>query len=149
MKLKELPYLLGLQPRLKTYGFKVKSFDLPKDGKIEYAQWLHPKDRGRKSRRPRSMRCANFSRPEMWQSISERTRAIRRFRSRSPWEKRGCVLALEPNRYVFPVLKKNSELNAEKTNIIPLMFAATPEDAEMEFRVLRFRVIATAGDSRE
>jgi FkbM family methyltransferase len=48
--------------------------------------------------------------------------------------KTGCVFALEPNRYVFPVLKKNSELNAAKTNIIPLMFAAAPEDAEMEFQ---------------
>ena len=48
--------------------------------------------------------------------------------------KLGCVLALEPNRYVFAVLKKNSELNTAKTHIIPLMFAATPEDAEMEFQ---------------
>jgi len=31
-------------------------------------------------------------------------------------------------------LKKNAELNAATTNIIPLMFAATPEDAEMEFQ---------------
>ena len=46
MKLKELPYLLGLQPGPKTYGFKVKSFDLPSDGTIEYAQWLHPKEQG-------------------------------------------------------------------------------------------------------
>ena len=35
---------------------------------------------------------------------------------------------------MFPVLQKNSELNAAKTHIIPLMFAATPEDAEMEFQ---------------
>ena len=48
--------------------------------------------------------------------------------------KEGCVLALEPNRYVFPVLQKNAELNPAKTNIIPLMFAATPEDAGMEFQ---------------
>jgi FkbM family methyltransferase len=32
------------------------------------------------------------------------------------------------------VLRKNAELNAGKTNIVPLMFAATPEDAEMEFQ---------------
>jgi len=47
--------------------------------------------------------------------------------------KMGCVFALEPNRFVFPVLQKNAELNAARTNIVPLMFAATPEDADLEF----------------
>ena len=66
--------------------------------------------------------------------ISARTQETRRFPSRWPSGKQGCVLALEPNRYVFPVLQKNAELNPGKTNIVPLMFAATPEDAEMEFQ---------------
>jgi len=42
VKLKELPYLLGLQPGPKTYAHKLQKFDLPSDGIIEYAQWLHP-----------------------------------------------------------------------------------------------------------
>jgi FkbM family methyltransferase len=45
----------------------------------------------------------------------------------------GAVLALEPNPYVFPVLEENSRLNSSKTHIVPLMFAATPEDAELDF----------------
>ncbi|MGH9594436.1 MAG: hypothetical protein ACRD5L_15200, partial [Bryobacteraceae bacterium] len=44
MKLKELPYLLGLQPAPKTFGYELKQFDLPKDGRVEYAQWLHPNE---------------------------------------------------------------------------------------------------------
>ena len=48
--------------------------------------------------------------------------------------KSGCVLALEPNSYVYPVLAKNAELNPDKTHIIPLPFAATPEDAELVFQ---------------
>jgi FkbM family methyltransferase len=48
--------------------------------------------------------------------------------------KHGCVLAVEPNRYVFPVLQKNAELNPDKTNVIPFLFAATAKDEEMEFR---------------
>lgn len=47
--------------------------------------------------------------------------------------KTGCILALEPNKYVFSILEKNSELNKDKTNIVPLMFAATEEDGEFEF----------------
>src|SRR6185295_19332398 len=47
--------------------------------------------------------------------------------------KSGLVLALEPNPYVFPVLKNNAGLNREKTNIIPLPFAATSENGEFEF----------------
>ena len=47
--------------------------------------------------------------------------------------KSGAVLALEPNPYVFAVLKKNAELNQDKTMIIPLPFAATREDGEYEF----------------
>ncbi len=46
----------------------------------------------------------------------------------------GRVFALEPNKYVFQVLQKNAELNPGKTNICPLMFAATPEDADFEFQ---------------
>jgi FkbM family methyltransferase len=46
---------------------------------------------------------------------------------------RGTVFALEPNPYVFKVLAVNATLNPEKTHIVPLMFAATPEDGEFEF----------------
>jgi FkbM family methyltransferase len=45
----------------------------------------------------------------------------------------GCVLALEPNPYVFRVLQKNAELNKGKATIIPLMFAATPEPGDFFF----------------
>ena len=45
----------------------------------------------------------------------------------------GCVIAMEPNKYVFPVLEKNSRLNTDITNIIPIMAAATTEDGELEF----------------
>src|SRR6185295_1168111 len=46
---------------------------------------------------------------------------------------RGSVLALEPNPYVFKVLAVNAGLNPASTHIVPLMFAAMPEDGEFEF----------------
>ncbi|HKX45959.1 MAG TPA: FkbM family methyltransferase, partial [Planctomycetota bacterium] len=45
----------------------------------------------------------------------------------------GCVLALEPNPYVFPVLAKNAELNPGRTRIVALPFAAAEADGPLEF----------------
>ena len=44
MKLRELAGLLGWRVRPKTYGFELRQFELPTDGLVEYAQWLHPGD---------------------------------------------------------------------------------------------------------
>ena len=134
VKLKELPYFFGLQPRPKTYGFKIKSFNLPTDGTIEYAQWLHPKDLGTEIKQAQVDALRKFLSPgdvaiDIGAHSGDTTIPMA-----LAVGKEGCVLALEPNRHVFPVLKKNSELNTAKTNIIPLMFAATPEDMEMEFQ---------------
>src|SRR5262249_52530129 len=52
--------------------------------------------------------------------------------------KSGCGLALEPNSYVFSVLAKNAGLNLEKTTIVALPFAATPQDAELLFQYSDF-----------
>jgi len=134
VKLKELPYLLGLQPGPKTYAHKLKKFDLPSDGVIEYAQWLHPHETEKEFTQQSVNDLRKFlSRGDVAIDIGAHTGD-----STVPIAlavgKTGCVFALEPNRYVFPVLKKNAELNTATTNIIPLMFAATPEDAEMEFQ---------------
>jgi len=134
VKLKELPYFFGLQPGPKTYGYKLRRFDLPKDGLVEYAQWLHPSETEKEVAQASVDALRKFlSAGDVAIDIGAHTGD-----STIPMAlavgKQGCVLALEPNRYVFPVLQKNAELNPEKTNIIPLLFAATSEDAELEFR---------------
>jgi FkbM family methyltransferase len=134
VKLKELPYFLGLQPGPKSYGFEIRTFDLPTDGTVEYAQWLHPHETKKQITQSSVDGLRAFLSPgdvaiDIGAHTGDSTIPIALATG-----KQGCVLALEPNRYVFPVLKKNSDLNPDKTNIIPLMFAATPEDAEMEFQ---------------
>ena len=134
MKLKELPYLLGLQPGPRTYGQKIKQFDLPSDGIVEYAQWLHPQETEKQITQQSVDELRKFLSPgdvaiDIGAHTGDSTVPIALAVGRT-----GCVFALEPNRYVFPVLNKNATLNAAKTNIIPLMFAATPEDAEMDFQ---------------
>jgi FkbM family methyltransferase len=134
VKLKELPYFLGLQPGPKSYGFKLKSFQLADDGTVEYAQWLHPHETEKEIVQTSVNRLRQFLSPgDVAIDIGAHTGD-----STVPMAlavgKTGCVLALEPNRYFFPVLQKNARLNAAKTNIVPLMCAATAEDMEMEFQ---------------
>ena len=101
---------------------------------MEYAQWLHPHETEKEITQPSIDALRKFLSPgdvavDIGAHTGDSTIPIA-----LAVGKQGCVLALEPNSYVFSVLKKNSELNAGKTNIIPLLFAATPEDSEMEFQ---------------
>src|SRR5262245_37588659 len=43
VKPRDFFYTLGLRPKTRTYGFRIDTFHLPKEGEIEYAQWLHPR----------------------------------------------------------------------------------------------------------
>src|SRR5579862_4242695 len=117
VKLKELPYFLGLQPGPKTYGYKVKSFELPVDGTVEYAQWLHPSETKKEITQAsvdalRKFLVSGDVAIDIGAHTGDSTIPIA-----LAVGKQGCVLALEPNRYVFPVLTQNAELNKDKTNI--------------------------------
>lgn len=133
MKLRELFYMLGFKPAIIKYGSEVRSFDLTGIGPVQYAQWLHPGESDK-------------------EITVEQVEALKRFAGDGDFcidigahsgdttipmalavGKSGLVLALEPNRYVFEILKKNTQLNPEKTNIVPLMVAATAQDGAMEF----------------
>lgn len=133
MKLKEIIYLLGFKPKPKTFGCEIKVFDLPKDGPVQYAQWLHPSETKKTVSQESVDELRRYLDPgdiaiDIGAHTGDTTIPIAIAVGKS-----GCVLALEPNKYVFPVLKKNSELNPDKTNIIPLMFAATPTGGTFEF----------------
>jgi len=133
MKLKEIFYGLGFKPGLKEYAFDVESFTLPSEGQIQYAHWRHPKE----SRKEFSQGAVNAIRRflregdvaiDIGAHVGDSTLPIAL--AVGP---KGLVFALEPNRYVFKILQKNSALNPTRANIVPLMFAATPEDGEFEF----------------
>jgi FkbM family methyltransferase len=133
MKAKEWLYLLGLRPKPRTYGFEVRSFQLPIDGEIQYAQWLHPSERPKTFTQEAVNELRNFLSPgdvaiDIGAHTGDSTLPMALAVGPS-----GTILALEPNPYVFPILEKNSQLNPSKTHIVPLMFAATPEDAEFDF----------------
>lgn len=134
MKAKELFYMIGLRPKAQTYGFEVKTFDLGRDGKVEYAQWLHPRETSKQITQEAVEELRRFLSPgdvaiDIGAHSGDSTIPVALAVGKS-----GCVLALEPNSYVFPVLAKNADLNPEKTHIVALPFAATPEDAELTFQ---------------
>jgi FkbM family methyltransferase len=133
MKAKEMLYLLGMRPKPRAYGFEVHSFQLPVDGEIQYAQWLHPGESIKTIRQDAVDELRKFLSPgdvaiDIGAHTGDSTLPMALAVGAS-----GAVLALEPNPYVFPVLEKNSQLNISKTHIVPLKFAATPTDSEMEF----------------
>ena len=133
MKIRDLLNVIGLRPKPKTYGFEIHTFGLTKDGPIEYAQWLHPRESGKAITQESVDALREFLKPgDVAIDIGAHTgdTTIPMALAVGPT---GCVLALEPNKFVFPVLEKNAELNSGKGRILPLMFAATPEDGALTF----------------
>lgn len=121
------------RPAPRRYGHQVRSYRLPKDGVVEYAQWLHPKDRTKEMRQEVVDALREFLRPgDVAIDIGAHSgdTAIPMALAVGPT---GAVLAFEPNSFVFPVLAANAALNPEKTRIVALPYAVTPQDGKMTF----------------
>jgi FkbM family methyltransferase len=133
MKLRNLVHLLGWQPPARTWGHEIRAFDLPRDGRVEYAQWLHPGEREKTLRQDVVDHLRTFLRPgdvaiDIGAHTGDSTLPIALAVGPS-----GRVFALEPNPHVFAVLERNAALNRDRTAIVPLNFAATPEAGTFDF----------------
>lgn len=136
MKLRELLYLLGLpRPRTQSYGYEVVDVDLPREGRVRLARWLHPVCQEHPwTIEPEPIETYRaFLRPGDvvidvggWQGDT----ALRYGLAMGPT---GTVISFEPNRYVFPVLAANAELNRDKATIVPCPFAAGEKPGKMVF----------------
>lgn len=140
MKLKEVFYGLGLRPGPREYPYKITTFHLPTDGDIDFAMWQHPSVR----RRVQANHGINFTQPmvdairaflgpgdvaiDIGAHSGDSTVPIALATGPS-----GTVFALEPNPFAYKVLLPNAALNRNRTNIVPLNFAATPTDGTFEF----------------
>lgn len=122
-----------LKRTFNEYGYNTASFCLEKHGEIEFAQWRHPFEVPKII----TQRNVNF-----YNIFSNKGDLIIDIGAHSgdttvPMAlavgKEGLVIALEPNPFVFKILKANSDLNKSKTNIIPLCFAATDKDGIFKF----------------
>lgn len=133
MKLRELGGLLGWKPAPRVYGVEIRSFDLPVDGRVQYAQWLHPGETPKVIRQEVVDGLRAFIRPgdvaiDIGAHTGDSTLPMALAAGSS-----GRVLALEPNPYVFAVLERNARLNPHKVSILPLNFAAVAEPGPVTF----------------
>jgi FkbM family methyltransferase len=126
-----------LRPRKRVafadYGYKVREFDLPRDGIIQYAQWLHPYDVPKLITQPAIDAIRQFVSPgdfviDVGAHSGDTTVPMALAAGQG-----GCTLALEPNPYVFEVLVTNAAHNRDKTKIVPRCCAATQTDGDFVF----------------
>jgi FkbM family methyltransferase len=117
----------------KEYDHKIVEFNLPAYGIIKYAQWLNPLERPKTITESKINFFRKFVKPGDWAiDVGAHTgdTPIPIALAAGPT---GNVLALEPNPYIFKILKINCDLNAGKINITPLNFAATATDGEFYY----------------
>jgi FkbM family methyltransferase len=115
------------------YGCEIRDFHLPHSGHVQYAQWLHPYETPKVVSQQDVDAVQKFvSKGDFVIDVGAHTgdTTVPLALAAGPT---GCVLALEPNRYVFKVLEVNASLNRDKTNIVPRSFAATEQDGQFVF----------------
>lgn len=133
MPLDRLLHLFGLRPKAVTYGHRAVELRLPKDGDVEFVQWLHPLEKTKVITQEQVDACRTFLRPgDVALDVGAHT-GISTIPVALAVGAQGAVLAFEPNSYVFPILELNAQRNRDRTNILPFCFAAAPEDGLMEF----------------
>jgi FkbM family methyltransferase len=133
MKLRDLIYLLGLRGRPQTYSWETELFELPREGAIPFAQWQHPRQQRTVPTQEVVDELRTFIRPgdfaiDIGAQVGDTTIPMGLATGRH-----GAVLALEPNRYVYPVLCENVRLNAPRTQFFTRMLAAAEQTQELEF----------------
>ena len=124
---------LKLKRTFKEYGAEIKKFQIDDIGTVEYAQWLHPFEGPKEITSSNINFYRKLARPgSMIIDIGAHT-GDTTVPMALAVGKAGVVMALEPNKYVYKILEKNSSLNREHTNIVPVCFAATSEDGDFVF----------------
>jgi FkbM family methyltransferase len=133
VKLRNILEFFGFKGKPKKYSYELVEFNLEHFGVVRYAQWNHPAE---------SRKAITSQLVEGYQGyIAEGDFCIdigaHSGDTTLPMAlaagKSGCVLALEPNPYVYHVLQKTARANPRLTNIFPLMAAAGKEEGFMEF----------------
>lgn len=116
------------------YGYRLKSFSLEDFGDVEYAQWEHPFEGEKEITNSQVSFFSEFLADggfavDIGAHTGDTTVPMALAAGAS-----GAVLGLEPNPYVFKILKKNAELNQESTCIIPECYAATETPGTYTFQ---------------
>ncbi|MEJ0055134.1 MAG: hypothetical protein WDN75_05435 [Bacteroidota bacterium] len=106
------------------YEFKQVQFDLSEYGPIQYAQWLHPGEFGKVVTRESVSFYRKYIKPGDFVIDIGANEGDTTVPMAMATGVKGVTLGIEPNPHVFKVLEFNANLNKDKTNIVPLNFAA-------------------------
>jgi FkbM family methyltransferase len=134
VKLRHVPRALGLASSVpREYPYEIATFTLPIDGEVQLARWLHPNETPKVVTQEHVDALRAFLREgdvaiDIGAHTGDTSLPMALAVGRG-----GAVFALEPNPYVFKVLSATATLNPTKARIVPLMFAAMPNDGEFEF----------------
>ena len=133
MKIKNLFQLIGIREKPQHYAYEMHDYDLGNETVVHYAQWLHPKE---------TKKVLNNELIDAYREILNEGDFCIDIGAHTgdstipialAVKTQGCVLAMEPNPYVYYVLEKNARANAHLANIKPMMAAAGTTEDFLEF----------------
>ena len=137
MKLKNAFELAGLRGKPQHYGFTTRSIELDGGCHLTVTDWEHPRlSDGRDlyasmssvvQQHQEIINAGDFC-IDIGAHVGDTTLPMGVAAGRS-----GCVLALEPNPYVYHVLENNARANRHVANIETIMAAAGPTQGFLEF----------------
>ena len=134
MKIKEWFYMIGLKPKIKSFGFDIVNLRVDDDNSCEWALWRNPKNHNSLPRLKDYsvlklfLKSGDFA-IDLGAHVGDTTLSMGLCVGKD-----GLVLALEPNPATYNILKANSKLNQDKTNIVPLNLAAMEHDGSYVFQ---------------
>lgn len=132
MKLRNFVQLLGLKGRPKRYPYEIIKYDLGKLGVVRYPQWKHP----RESTKLMTAELVDAYREYIHEGDFCIDIGAHSGDTALPMAVAaglsGCVLALEPNPFVYHVLEKTARANSHVANIRTVLAAAGSEEGFME-----------------
>ena len=133
MKIRNVFEFAGFRKKSKHYLYEINEHALENGIKINYAQWLHPAE---------SLKSVTTEMVNAYKQIiqegdfcidigahtGDSTIPIALAAGKS-----GCMLALEPNPFVYHVLEKNARMNRHVLNIKTMMAAVSDKEGFLEF----------------
>jgi len=133
MKIRNFFELLGFRGKPQHFTYEMHDFDLGDGALVHYAQWLHPKE----SRKYFSAAMVDDYREILAEGDFCIDIGAHTGDSTIPMAmavgNAGCVLALEPNPYVYHVLEKNARANSHIINVKTRMAAVSTKEGFLEF----------------
>ncbi len=133
MKLKEWLRLFGFRPKQKTYKSVTKPILAENFTHLKWSEWQHPKTKNVLPRFEDIDVLKKWIRPgdfviDIGAHVGDTTLPYAHLVG-----KEGTCLALEPNPFVFKVLRENAEINRDYLNIVPMQAAAAEKEEVLKF----------------